>query len=658
MYECNDDTDVVKENFVLLLADIEADTDGLRVILLLDETDQYFDNDFIFVNVFFTDGVILTLNVCDEVSLFNGESVVYNVGILVCDILVDELELIVGDTLRKSEFLDDIDILGVVLSVIDTDGEMLRELVLLNDVDVLIVAVFRIEELTESVTEELIEILAELLAELRAELDTDTVCDTLLVTEPNCVLVNEDIGRAVLVNIIRVDVAHRVTELERVEDIEVLTECVFERDLNGETVFDTVPVVVLDTLILLDNDDDAVGVLDCDEERLCVGETLDDFDFNGLDDTVTERVGVFDTLILRDIVVVWVFERLLIFELVLTGVLDVLYVLIDDTVSVGKDEHVGVREDDKDEVRVFSIDSVIFSDRVNDAEVVLEPDILTDLLGVNDPLADLVNDATADKVRDELDEEDTVGLAVDVLLSVDVLLTDLVGLIVFVGLTEKEIVWVCNRDNVDLLDTLELAELVLDLHSVEVPVMVFDRFGVLDTEGDALDVLDTFELTEPVVDNEDVFDTDADRVPELDNVDLLEFIDDTENVTDGDTVADKVLEDDTVTDGFIVLDIAADLVIEEDCLLDFVGLEELEADGDDSIDIDCRPVDTDVRVITYEAVCFFVGTLEYVGLNDRVDVDEGRAGSILLYIGSGYVERTSVKFNKKYSNMNLILYIE
>jgi hypothetical protein len=36
-----------------------------------------------------------------------------------------------------------------------------------------------------------------------------------------------------------------------------------------------------------------------------------------------------------------------------------------------------------------------------------------------------------------------------------------------------------------------------------------------------------------------------------------------------------------------------------------------------------------VRVITYDAVCFFVGTLERVGLNDRVDVDEGSAGSRL-----------------------------
>ncbi len=291
---------------------------------------------------------------------------------------------------------------------------------------------------------------------------------------------------------------------------------------------------------------------------------MGDFDFNGLDETVIERVGVFDTLILRDTVGVCVFDRLLIFEPVLTGVLDVLYVACGDTVPVGKDEPVEEREDDIDDVRVFSIDRVIFTEFVNDAELVLEADILTDLLGVNDPLEDLVNDAIEDVVRDGLDEEDTDGLAVDVLLSVDVLVTEIVGRIVFVTLTEKEIVLVCNREAVNLLDTLELAELVLDLDSVEVPLSVLERFGVLDTECDRVGVLDTFGLTEPVVDNEDVFDTDMDRVPELDNVGLFEFIDDTENVTDGDTVADRVLEGETVTDGFIVLDVAGDLVVDND----------------------------------------------------------------------------------------------
>lgn len=117
-----------------------------------------------------------------------------------------------------------------------------------------------------------------------------------------------------------------------------------------------------------------------------------------------------------------------------------LYVLTDDTVPVDMKELVELVEYDVDDVRVFSIDRVIFTEFVKLAELVLEADILTDLLGVNDPLAALVNDGIEVMVRDGLDEEDTVGLAVDVLLNLDVRVTEIVGRIVFVTLTEKEVV--------------------------------------------------------------------------------------------------------------------------------------------------------------------------------------------------------------------------
>lgn len=107
---------------------------------------------------------------------------------------------------------------------------------------------------------------------------------------------------------------------------------------------------------------------------------------------------------------------------------------------VGREEGVEVSENDTDDVRVCSIDRVIFDECVNDDELLVVADILTDFLGVAEPLADLDSDAIDEKVGLELDKEESVGLAVDVLLSVDVLVTDTVGLLVCVCLTEKEIV--------------------------------------------------------------------------------------------------------------------------------------------------------------------------------------------------------------------------
>lgn len=111
-----------------------------------------------------------------------------------------------------------------------------------------------------------------------------------------------------------------------------------------------------------------------------------------------------------------------------------------------------------------------------------------------------------------------------------------------------------------MLDILELAELVLVLHSVEVTVCDFDIIGVLDVEDDALGVFDALGVTVPVVDNDDVFDTDIDRDPDVDDVELFEGIGDRVNVDDDETVADRLLEGETENVVTVLLDIAADFV--------------------------------------------------------------------------------------------------
>ena len=190
--------------------------------------------------------------------------------------------------------------------------------------------------------------------------------------------------------------------------------------------------------MLLDDDTVTLVVLDCNEDLLCVTEPLDDFVFNGVYEPDIDPVDVFDTLILRVCVTVCLFDLLLILEDVLTGVLDELYVLSDDTVSDDIEEYVDVTEFITEELRVCSLVRLTFNDCVNEDDLLIEPVILTEGFRVNDILGDLDRVIIVDDVGLEVDDEESVGLEVNDLLGNLVTDIDTLGFRVFVCRIERD----------------------------------------------------------------------------------------------------------------------------------------------------------------------------------------------------------------------------
>ena len=165
------------------------------------------------------------------------------------------------------------------------------------------------------------------------------------------------------------------------------------------------------------------------------------------------------------------------------------------------------------------------------------------------------------------------------------------------------------------------------------------------------------ELTVIVFVAETDFDTDIDLETVDDDVELLDPLADAENVEEEDLVALDVMEGEPDTVNTILFDIAGEFEDVFEVLVDFVELEEGDTVSVKPRENVCKKLGIGVLVVNPEGVFILVIFALTVGLNDRVDVELGKArASSRSYTRLG-IETVSPIFNKRYSNMNLILSI-
>lgn len=173
----------------------------------------------------------------------------------------------------------------------------------------------------------------------------------------------------------------------------------------------------------------------------------------------------------------------------------------------------------------------------------------------------------------------------------------------------------------------------------------------------AVEVTVGLELTVNVFVPETDFDTDIDFDTVEDDVELLEFFADAEKVAEEDLVALEVIEGEPDTVNTILFDIAGEFEDVLEVLMDFVELEEGDTVSVKATENVCKKLGIGVLVVKPEGVYIFVIFALTVGLYDRVEVEVGKTGaSSRSYTRLG-IETVSPIFNKRYSNMNLILSI-